>query len=159
MQIKQLFDGEDRGVSPVIGVILMVAITVILAAVIATFVMNMGPPEDTAPTGSWDTSSDLSGSNHSVVFSYGGGEDISGEELTVSVSGASDSKYDGDFGWEELGGPSDVGASGSVNVSAGSIASTDTFSAKDVEFGNATIEIVWESSSADKSRTLKTWEN
>jgi len=32
----------DRGVSPVIGVILMVAITVILAAVIGTFVLNLG---------------------------------------------------------------------------------------------------------------------
>ena len=33
---------EERAVSPVIGVILMVAITVILAAVIAAFVMDMG---------------------------------------------------------------------------------------------------------------------
>jgi len=32
---------DDRGVSPVIGVILMVAITVILAAVIGTFVLNL----------------------------------------------------------------------------------------------------------------------
>jgi archaeal type IV pilus assembly protein PilA len=35
-------DGEDRGVSPVIGVILMVAITVILAAVIGAFVLGLG---------------------------------------------------------------------------------------------------------------------
>jgi len=33
---------DDRGVSPVIGVILMVAITVILAAVIGTFVLGLG---------------------------------------------------------------------------------------------------------------------
>ncbi|ADB63898.1 hypothetical protein Htur_5010 (plasmid) [Haloterrigena turkmenica DSM 5511] len=33
---------EERAVSPVIGVILMVAITVILAAVIAAFVMDLG---------------------------------------------------------------------------------------------------------------------
>ncbi|WP_158056549.1 type IV pilin [Halorussus halophilus] len=33
---------EDRGVSPVIGVILMVAITVILAAIIGTFVLGLG---------------------------------------------------------------------------------------------------------------------
>jgi flagellin-like protein len=33
---------NDEAVSPVIGVILMVAITVILAAVIAAFVFNMG---------------------------------------------------------------------------------------------------------------------
>ncbi|GAA0308602.1 type IV pilin N-terminal domain-containing protein [Halarchaeum salinum] len=33
---------DDRAVSPVIGVILMVAITVILAAVIGTFVLGLG---------------------------------------------------------------------------------------------------------------------
>ena len=33
---------DEKGVSPVIGVILMVAITVILAAVIATFVFGLG---------------------------------------------------------------------------------------------------------------------
>ena len=35
-------DKDERGVSPVIGVILMVAITVILAAVIASFVLGFG---------------------------------------------------------------------------------------------------------------------
>lgn len=34
---------DERAVSPVIGVILMVAITVILAAVIAAFVLDIGP--------------------------------------------------------------------------------------------------------------------
>ncbi|AFZ71884.1 type IV pilin [Natronobacterium gregoryi] len=41
--VTQRFGDEDeRAVSPVIGVILMVAITVILAAVIATFVLGIG---------------------------------------------------------------------------------------------------------------------
>ncbi|QLG50044.1 type IV pilin [Natrinema halophilum] len=39
---KLVGDDNERAVSPVIGVILMVAITVILAAVIAAFVMDMG---------------------------------------------------------------------------------------------------------------------
>lgn len=39
------FRKDEEAVSPVIGVILMVAITVILAAVIAAFVFGMGPPE------------------------------------------------------------------------------------------------------------------
>ncbi len=40
---KKLIGNEDeRAVSPVIGVILMVAITVILAAVIAAFVLDLG---------------------------------------------------------------------------------------------------------------------
>ena len=39
---RQTFDMEDAGVSPVVGVILMVAVTVILAAVIGTFVLDLG---------------------------------------------------------------------------------------------------------------------
>jgi flagellin-like protein len=50
------FLNEDA-VSPVIGVILMVAITVILAAVIAAFVFGMGPPEQ-APQASLRASAD-----------------------------------------------------------------------------------------------------
>jgi len=42
MDITDLVKNEDRAVSPVIGVILMVAITVILAAVIGTFVLGLG---------------------------------------------------------------------------------------------------------------------
>ncbi|SDJ63754.1 flagellin N-terminal-like domain-containing protein [Halovenus aranensis] len=54
MQLKQLFN-EDDAVSPVIGVILMVAITVILAAVIATFVLGLGEQvSDTAPQASFN---------------------------------------------------------------------------------------------------------
>lgn len=40
--ITKLVKSDDRAVSPVIGVILMVAITVILAAVIGTFVLGLG---------------------------------------------------------------------------------------------------------------------
>ena len=42
MKPSNIFNNDDRGVSPVIGVILMVAITVILAAVIGTFVLGLG---------------------------------------------------------------------------------------------------------------------
>jgi flagellin-like protein len=47
-KLKSVFD-DNRGVSPVIGVILMVAITVILAAVIGTFVLNLGGNLQSAP--------------------------------------------------------------------------------------------------------------
>jgi len=45
MNIKSLLSDDDA-VSPVIGVILMVAITVILAAVIASFVLGLGNQAD-----------------------------------------------------------------------------------------------------------------
>jgi flagellin-like protein len=53
MKIGELFTDEEA-VSPVIGVILMVAITVILAAVIGAFVLNIGGSQDTAPSASFD---------------------------------------------------------------------------------------------------------
>jgi len=40
--IMSKFSLDESGVSPVVGVILMVAITVILAAVIGTFVLDLG---------------------------------------------------------------------------------------------------------------------
>ena len=43
---------SERGVSPVIGVILMVAITVILAAVIGSFVLGIGGDVEAAPQAS-----------------------------------------------------------------------------------------------------------
>jgi flagellin-like protein len=46
---------KHRAVSPVIGVILMVAITVILAAVIGAFVLEIGDQQETAPSTSFDT--------------------------------------------------------------------------------------------------------
>ncbi|EMA33862.1 type IV pilin [Halobiforma nitratireducens] len=46
---KLVGSDENRAVSPVIGVILMVAITVILAAVIAAFVLDLGSGMDTDP--------------------------------------------------------------------------------------------------------------
>ncbi|MFP8957158.1 type IV pilin [Natrialbaceae archaeon A-CW3] len=53
MKMESKLQTEDestsRGVSPVIGVILMVAITVILAAVIAAFVLDLGSTTGSEP--------------------------------------------------------------------------------------------------------------
>ena len=75
--------GEDA-VSPVIGVILMVAITVILAAVIGAFVFGMGPSEK-APTVSLrltDSSGDAS-TNASIKAAHDGGDTIDLSDLKV----------------------------------------------------------------------------
>ncbi|SDD44558.1 type IV pilin [Natrinema hispanicum] len=49
IRAKLVGSDDERAVSPVIGVILMVAITVILAAVIAAFVLDMGSNMGSAP--------------------------------------------------------------------------------------------------------------
>ncbi|MFC4357234.1 type IV pilin N-terminal domain-containing protein [Halobium salinum] len=84
MEFKKLFAGDDRAVSPVIGVILMVAITVILAAVIGTFVLGLGEQVGpSAPQASF--SFDQAGSD--VTISHDGGDKIEGADLEIRVDG------------------------------------------------------------------------
>ena len=66
---------EEDAVSPVIGVILMVAITVILAAVIAAFVFGMGPPEQ-APQSAIRASAATIGTNATVKLEHQGGDAV-----------------------------------------------------------------------------------
>ncbi|WP_062397059.1 type IV pilin [Methanogenium cariaci] len=63
------FNKDEEAVSPVIGVILMVAITVILAAVIAVFVFGMA--SDIETTKSVAATAKQSGSD--VLVTYQGG--------------------------------------------------------------------------------------
>jgi flagellin-like protein len=85
MKLKQLF-ADDDAVSPVIGVILMVAITVILAAVIASFVLGLGDQQDTAPQVSFDVEYDEGGAGSGadkIVVTKSGGDDIEGANIYV----------------------------------------------------------------------------
>ncbi len=66
---------DEKGVSPVIGVILMVAITVILAAVIASFVFGMGSSVKKTYTVAATASKSCSGGTCTVYITYQGGPD------------------------------------------------------------------------------------
>lgn len=92
-RLKAMFD-DDSAVSPVIGVILMVAITVILAAVIASFVLGLGDQGDPAPTPT--IQSDFSPDE--LVFSVTGGDDfdagVAEMQLDVTVGDTSGNSED-----------------------------------------------------------------
>jgi len=82
MNLKELFT-EDRGVSPVIGVILMVAITVILAAVIGAFVLQIGGDlGESAPQASISIS-DTNADANTTQLRHGGGDTIEWDETRL----------------------------------------------------------------------------
>lgn len=106
MDFKKLFD-DNRAVSPVIGVILMVAITVILAAVIGTFVLGLGDQvQSTTPQSSFgfSTSDAITGTTAgnytdngtspypapidqaTVTITHESGDTIDASNLDVTVS-------------------------------------------------------------------------
>lgn len=86
MKPHNLFNTDDRAVSPVIGVILMVAITVILAAVIGTFVLGLGDSlGDNQPSAQLSATIEDDSDNKSVVIEHNGGDSIDPETLRVIV--------------------------------------------------------------------------
>jgi len=141
MNLKELFTDDDA-VSPVIGVILMVAITVILAAVIASFVLGLGDSTETTPQASFDTNFD--NSSDELTITHESGDTIDGDRVNMKVNGT-----DGldDLEYKDSS-PSEFGAGTSftlVNGGSGAVRAS-------------TVRVVWESSSGDSSSTLVEWD-
>ncbi len=146
--------GDDRAVSPVIGVILMVAITVILAAVIGSFVLNLGGTQEAAPQASISIE-EVNGSAASdyIIFAHNGGDGFTEEntnELRVTVNGsafAANNSTSGEWPFQ---------AGNSINVTRGD-GGVDT--SDDLTDGNqATVRVIWEGderSSVLAQRTLE----
>ncbi|WP_276258111.1 type IV pilin N-terminal domain-containing protein [Haloglomus litoreum] len=94
MEFGNLFADEDA-VSPVIGVILMVAITVILAAVIGTFVLGLGDQvSNTSPQASFtfdfDDRENGGTPQDRLTVTHDGGDKISASQLSIKATGAVD---------------------------------------------------------------------
>lgn len=79
MTIQKYFS-EDRAVSPVIGVILMVAITVILAAVIGAFVLGLGDDLGSSTSPQVQLSYEYDGTD-TVTVNHNGGDTIEDFEI------------------------------------------------------------------------------
>jgi len=129
MQFRKLLKDDDA-VSPVIGVILMVAITVILAAVIGTFVLGLGENvQQNSPTAQFEfeqstTEIDTStaGGNPEVTsmdVTHTSGEEISEDNVEVTIDGStavtadSSSPQTAQFPWND---GNDISASDSVTL-------------------------------------------
>jgi len=79
----------DRGVSPVIGVILMVAVTVVLAAVVGTFVLDLGQAAggDT-PSASLRVTVDAPENN--LTITHSGGDGLLDGRTRIAVTNETD---------------------------------------------------------------------
>jgi len=159
MHVKALFD-DDEAVSPVIGVILMVAITVILAAVIATFVLGLGDQiSNTAPQASFsfDYTED-SGDIDTLEVTHNGGETITANEVVGTVSGATDGTDEINYNGELF---------GLVSASCVNAGTTDTIddthfssitSSDELDLSGATVRVTYQPAEGGNSATLGRWD-
>lgn len=148
MHIRQLFTDEDA-VSPVIGVILMVAITVILAAVIGAFVLNIGGNQESAPQVQWDFSYDdggdgwASGNNDEIQIKHSGGESLANsDQLTFTVDG-NEPAPTGDLKWDTTPAGWSAGTTHAIQEDGG-----DGISSED------SVTITWTAESGDSSQII-----
>jgi flagellin-like protein len=149
MQLRTLLT-EDRAVSPVIGVILMVAITVILAAVIGTFVLGLGDQvSNNAPQASFgfefsdsgngfNGDAGVPGTGDIVNITHEGGETIENSTLSVDGDGAANLQYE----------------SGTSNWGSDSVVSAgDRITFSGVNSGE-TIRVVWTNPNGGSTNTI-----
>jgi len=163
MDFRKLID-EERAVSPVIGVILMVAITVILAAVIGTFVLGLGDQvQQTSPQASFGvdyTNPADSTSSDSLTLTHETGDELTAANVDVVVSGASDgdvsdSNLNSAYDWNaDLSGSDPISAGSSVTLDETSIGGDGTSA---LDLSGATVRVTWTSSDGSTSATLKEW--
>jgi len=132
MRLKQLLNDDDA-VSPVIGVILMVAITVILAAVIATFVLGLG---DSVSNNAPQATFEFNPSDNTITMT--GGDEITASKITATVDGTDYATSGPNNYGLEVGSSSTITA-GTVIYDGDSNNNAETFS-KDT-----TIRITWDS--------------
>jgi len=162
MDFKNLID-DEKAVSPVIGVILMVAITVILAAVIGTFVLGLGDQvQQTSPQASFgfDYTPGDSSTSGALDVTHESGDSITASQLSVVLSGASDdtdADVNGKYDWNHfLDEDADsVSAGSTLTVDDSTVSSGDTNT--DLDLSGASVRIVWDSDSGDSSATLGEW--
>ena len=129
MNLKSAFQDSERAVSPVIGVILMVAITVILAAVIGTFVLGLGDSlGDNQPTAQLSvdiTDVDTNDDEATLILEHNGGDTIESGVLRIQItdSGGERVSTSDEFDGERFG----VGdrQSGTVDISGSDTDSDD----------------------------------
>lgn len=142
---KELLNDNERGVSPVIGVILMVAITVILAAVIGAFVLGLGDQVSEQPPTA-QVGFDFNG-NTSVDITHDGGDPIANDSVTFrSGSGATSDSLNWSSGGEEI----TAGDTVTLDTSADGIESSN------VGTGN-TVRVIWQGEGSSNTIAQRDW--
>lgn len=150
--LKSFFGGEDRAVSPVIGVILMVAITVILAAVIGTFVLGLGDRvSEASPNAQYNFAYNAVGNNEHVNITHDGGDGVESAQLSVQIDGqevwnAEDGAHNGATinASKEWTGKTTAGAT---------LALDDENDRSTIEDGD-TVKVVWSAPGSDKTAVI-----
>jgi flagellin-like protein len=152
-RLKTLIHDDDSAVSPVIGVILMVAITVILAAVIASFVLGLGDQtDDVSPNIQFDAEYDInaSGGNDNTTTISIGTADSDANPDNIYLRGDITANGSSDGSWAAAGSEIAAGESVVINETTGANTGGGTYAVQDLAPGDEIIIVFETESTSDE---------
>lgn len=161
MQLKA-FLTDDRAVPPVVGVILMVAVTVILASIVGTFVLGVGSGQQTTPSASFDYDFD-GGPTDQLTITYVGGDDLSttnSNSIRVAPSASVSCSGSTSLGWLAQAGDEIVAGDEFVLTEAGTLpagSGVGCATGSDDFDGGEEVRVVWEAPNGGKTQVIGTF--
>jgi flagellin-like protein len=144
---------DDEAVSEVVGVILMVAITVLLASVVGAMVLGLGgDSQSTTPQASFTWNWDQAASE--LTITHDTGETIKQTEVHVRGD-LDDAGNEVDATWKELDGDASAEKGSTSAVASGdSVTLHSGLSEVDAINGHYDLRVVWQPASGETSATL-----
>ena len=131
---------DDRAVSPVVGVALLIAITVILAAVIGAVVLGLGTGGVDTPQAQLQAQYDADEEN--VTIEHNGGEPLPDDTVTIVIDGDDyNISDDGDFSEGD-----ELTAGNSVSLGDGDVDE------------DSEVTVLWEDPNSDSETVLEEFE-
>jgi flagellin-like protein len=136
---------ESRGVSPVIGIVLIIAIAVVLAGTVGVFAFGISDEtQPAAPDVAFSTEYDRTGASDSITLTVQSGDAVETDKLTLQLVDA-----------EVVSGPSEPEISGSpianqagTELEGGDTVTIDTTtttaSGSDLDLSDATVKVIWD---------------
>lgn len=153
---------DQRAVSPIIGTALMMLIGVILTASVGSFVFGFDSGiSGSGPEIEFDFEfSDESNGHDTLTVAHAGGESLSGENLNVTVSGATNESGEpvrhgaNDFPYSKV----EITDTNTVDVSDfHATGISDSGSAGHLDLNGATVRVIWTSPETGRTIVLATW--
>lgn len=136
---------DERAISPVVGVALLIAITVILATVIGAVVLGLGPGGASAPQA--DAIANYSTANNQITIEHRGGDPLTASNINVS---------------DESGNEIPLSSVNNASLSDGELTAGESVTITDSQLpglaSGDTVTLVWESPNGDKEVVVKTFE-
>lgn len=158
------FRTDGRGVTPVVGIILMISITVLLAATVGAFVMGMDDEgvQQQAPMVAVQFDYHSGASDVlKIVHDTGGSLDEDQTYVGVKDARCSSTGTDPDGQYQasaDFGQAQPLGAGMTLTVDGDlPTASSDPCPSGDLDLSKATVTVVWRAADGTQSSTVATW--